>query len=91
MSFLNGLRRRRRTATTAKDRLRLVLIHDRAGLTPGKLEALKNDLIKTLSRHVEIDTQAVRVSLTSDRQQQRLVADIPLTPLRSRRHKVGGG
>lgn len=75
----------RGSAKSAKERLQLVLIHDRAGLSPGKLEALKDDLIEVLSRHVEIDRKEARISLTSDRQQQRLVADIPLAPRRARR------
>jgi cell division topological specificity factor len=63
------------------------LIHDRADLSPGKLEALKDDLIAVLSRHVEIDRRSVQVTLTSDRDQQRLVADIPLAPARVRRRE----
>ena len=86
MSFLQkvGLKSPK-SARSAKDRLQLVLIHDRAGLSPGKLEALKDDIIRVLSRHVEIDSEAVDISLTDDREQQRLVADIPLAPLNKRR------
>ncbi len=86
MNFLNFLTGgSRRTATAAKERLQLVLVHDRADLSPGKLEALKDDMIEVLSRYVEIDHQEVEISLTSDRDQQRLVADIPLAPSRARR------
>jgi len=74
-----------KSARSAKDRLQLVLIHDRAGLSPGKLEALKDDIIRVLSRHIDIDTEAVNISLTDDRDQQRLVADIPLAPINKRR------
>jgi cell division topological specificity factor len=86
MSFLNkvGLSRRR-SAESAKERLQLVLIHDRSGLSPGKLEALKDEIIAAISRHVEIDTTGVEISLTKERDQQRLVADIPLIPINRRR------
>jgi cell division topological specificity factor len=88
MSFFgNWLGGQRRSARAAKERLQLVLIHDRADLSPGKLEALKDDLIAVLSRHVEIDRRSVQVTLTSDRDQQRLVADIPLAPARVRRRE----
>ncbi len=87
MNFFDRLRGDRRSATAAKERLQLVLIHDRADFPPGKLEALKDDLIATLSRYVEIDTKRVKISLTQDRHQQRLVADIPLAPPRARRKK----
>ena len=86
MSFLEKVGfGRRKSADSAKERLQLVLIHDRAGLSPGKLEALKDDLIGVISRHIEIDSAAVNISLTRDRDQQRLVADIPLAPPRRRR------
>lgn len=86
MRFLDALLGgNRRSARQAKERLQLVLIHDRADLSPGKLEALKDELIEVLSRYVEINRQEVSISLTNDRHQQRLVADIPLAPRRARR------
>ena len=77
------------SARTAKERLQLVLIHDRADISPGKLAALKDDLISVLSRHIEIDQGSVHIELTQDRNQQRLVADIPLAPPRMRRQRGG--
>ncbi len=88
MSIFDRLRGDRHTARAAKERLQLVLIHDRADLPPGKMEALKDDLIATLSRHIEIDKRLVQISLTHDRNQQRLVADIPLAPPRARRREL---
>ncbi len=79
---------RTRSARDAKERLQLVLIHDRAGLSPGKLEALKDDLIHVISRHIEIDTEAVEITLTRERDSQRLIAQIPLAPMRRRRQPV---
>jgi cell division topological specificity factor len=77
-----------RTARTAKERLRLVLIHDRADLPPAKLEAIKDELVALLSRYIEIDPSLVHVSLTKERNQQRLVADIQLAPERARRREA---
>jgi cell division topological specificity factor len=79
---------RSRSAKSAKERLQLVLVHDRAGISPGKLEVLKDDLIDVISRHLEIDSEHVEITLTRDRDQQRLVADIPLAPSRLRRRNV---
>jgi cell division topological specificity factor len=89
MSLWQRLRGDMRSARAAKERLQLVLVHDRSDLPPGKLEALKNDLIAVLSRHVEIDSRSIRIELTQDRDQQRLVADIPLASSRARRRPVG--
>jgi len=90
MSFLQSLfGGERRSARSAKERLQLVLIHDRADLSPGKLEALKDEMIELLSRYVEIDQREVQISLTRDRNQQRLVANIPLASQRERRREAG--
>ena len=73
-----GFFTRKRSAESAKERLQLVLVHDRTDLTPGQLEALKDDLIATISRHVDIDPRAVKINLAQDGRLQRLLADIPL-------------
>ncbi len=73
-----GLFARRRSAESAKERLQLVLIHDRTDLTPTELEALKDDLLETISRHVDVDPEGVQISLERDGRTQRLIADIPL-------------
>ncbi len=72
-------------AESAKERLQLVLIHDRTDLTPAELEALKDDLIKAISRHIDIDPSAVQIGLERAGREQRLVADIPLKGVARRR------
>jgi cell division topological specificity factor len=68
----------KKSARSAKERLQLVLIHDRTDLTPAALDALKDDLITAISRHVEIDPANVHIDIAHEGRQQRLVADIPL-------------
>ncbi len=77
MSFFERLTGKA-SAKSAKERLQLVLIHDRTDLTPAVLEALKDDLLKTISRHVDIDPSAVHIDIAHEGRSQRLVADIPL-------------
>jgi cell division topological specificity factor len=79
------LGRQTKSAYQAKERLKLVLVHDRTDLSPGVLESLKDDLIQTISRHVDIDPAAVRIEMAQDGREQRLIADIPLRPVRRRR------
>ena len=71
-----GLFTRRRSADSAKERLQLVLVHDRTDLTPGELEALKDELLQTISRYIEFDPDAVQIGLERDGRTQRLIADI---------------
>lgn len=76
------------SANSAKERLQLVLIHDRTDLSPAALEAMKDDLIQAISRHVDIDPATVRIQVASEGRSQRLVADIPIRSGNSRR-RVG--
>jgi cell division topological specificity factor len=76
---------RKRSAQNAKERLQLVLIHDRTNLTPAELTALKDEILQVISRHIEIDSEAVQIALEHDGRSQRLVADIPLRNVTRRR------
>ena len=78
MGFLDRLFGKKSSAGNAKERLQLVLIHDRTDLTPAELDSLKDDLIATISRHVEVDAQAVQIGMEHDGRSQRLIADIPI-------------
>ncbi len=75
----------RKSAEQAKERLKLVLIHDRTDMNPAAMEALKDDLIKTISRHISIDPNAVRIEMSQEGREQRLIADIPLKAAQRRR------
>jgi len=77
--------RSKKSAASAKERLQLVLIHDRTDLTPAELNELKDELIQVISRHVEIDPDGVQIDLQHDGRTQRLVADIPLRSVTRRR------
>jgi cell division topological specificity factor len=79
------LGREPKSAQMAKERLKLVLVHDRTDISPGVLELLKDDLIAAISRHIEIDPSAVRIEMSQEGREQRLIADIPLQPMRKRR------
>ncbi len=75
----------KRSAQSAKERLQLVLIHDRTDLTPDELTAMKDEIIQVIAKHVEIDSSSVQIALEHDGRQQRLVADIPLKSVTRRR------
>jgi cell division topological specificity factor len=87
MSFFDRLFGKKNSAESAKERLQLVLIHDRTDLTPAELDSLRDDLITTISRHVEIDVQSMQIGVEHDGRSQRLVADIPIKSAARRRAK----
>lgn len=75
----------KKSARSAKERLQLVLIHDRTDLTPAVFDALKNELLEVISRHIEIDPASVQINMSNEGREQRLVADIPLKSTTRRR------
>jgi cell division topological specificity factor len=78
--LLDLLRGRRESGKDiATQRLRLVLAHDRANISPGMLEVLKDEIITVISKHLEIEPEKVRVNFTEDQREARLIADIPLS------------
>ena len=64
LSFLLG--EKKKTASVAKERLQIILAHERSGRNasqPDYLPALQRDLIAVISRYVKIDPQDIKVSL----------------------------
>ncbi len=86
MSWLDRLLGKNETSgQIAKQRLQMVLTHDRADLPPGLLELIKDDIIEVIARHTAIDTANVAVHLEQDAHENRLIAEVPLLAARGRR------
>lgn len=77
--FLKNLFSGEKSGDVAKERLQLVLIHDRNDIAPEKLEALKVDMVSLLKKYLEIDEMGIRMELERRNKSVALVADIPLT------------
>lgn len=77
-SFVDRLSGRNRSANEAKERLQLLLIHDRTNLSPGMMDDLRNELIDVISRRMEVDRSAVKIEIAHEGRSQRLLADFPL-------------
>jgi cell division topological specificity factor len=84
---LMGRRRKSSSGEVAKDRLRLVLAHDRTSISPALLDTLKDEIVTVISRHVAIDAEGVQVTFSQSARETRLVADIPLLARRGRHKK----
>ena len=70
----------------AKERLQLVLVHDRIKMSPAMLDSMREELIGVLSRHLDIDRENMQLTFT---QGKRLLVDIPVRETRTRRNRVG--
>ncbi len=77
-------RKKDNSKTVAKERLKLVLVHDRADISPKLLEQMEQDIIKLISKYVEIDEEELDVKLTKMKKDKdkspvsTLVANIPI-------------
>lgn len=66
------------TRNDAKDRLKLVLMHDRTQLAPGIMEKMRMELIEVLSRYVEVDEAAIDLHLQHESNATALIANVPI-------------
>lgn len=69
MDFFSFFTRNKPSKNIAKDRLKLVLIHDRGDFSKEKLEAIKKDLIETLNKYVDIEEDGVEISVVNKKDQ----------------------
>ena len=74
------------SANAAKERLQLVLIHDRTDISQAVMDQIKDEIIAVISKHVSIDRTGVDVNLSQTNRQNKLVVNIPLLAAMS-----GGG
>lgn len=66
----------------AKDRLQVVLVHDRASISPKLMEQMQNEIIHVVSKYMEIDRRSVEISLADDTDSVALVANIPVSKMK---------
>ena len=82
---VDRLRRKQKSASTAKERLQLVLIHDRTDLSPSVMEDMRDEIIEVISRHINVDRDSVKIKVQQDGREQYLLAEIPILQTNRRR------
>lgn len=90
MRLKDALLRKRTSKNAAKDRLRLVLVSDRANCSPDTLEMMKKEMIAVVSKYVEINTQAMDIQIVQaechkNGSSPAIYANIPIKELKSAR------
>ena len=78
LGYISRLFGRQESGRTAKERLRLVLVHDRSSVSPELLEDLKEELIQVISKYMEIDVSEMEVAFDREDDSVALVANIPV-------------
>jgi cell division topological specificity factor len=84
-TIINNLlgRQNEQSKTAAKDRLRLVLMHDRSDIPATMMEAIRSEMVQVLSKYVEIDQEALEVMLEKEAGSIGLVLNIPIRRVKS--------
>ncbi len=61
---LMDLFKRKNSGEIARDRLKLLLVSDRANCSPEIMEKIKNDIIQVISKYMEIDAEGLDIQIT---------------------------
>ena len=67
MGLFDFLLTKKQTASVAKDRLRIIVAHERAGRGgPDYLPMLQRELLEVIRKYIAVDADAVKVDLHKD-------------------------
>ena len=67
----------------AKDRLRLVLMHDRADISPAMMELIRQDIMAAISKRLDVDESDIHINLEREDNEVALVANIPIRRIKT--------
>ena len=82
---------KKNSGNVAKDRLKLLLVSDRANCSPDVMEMIKNDIIKVITKYMEIDVEGLDIQITQTESDTNngtvpaLFANIPIKDLKGNR------
>lgn len=86
MSFIEMLKsflqREPDSKEIAKERLRLVLIHDRSNISPEFLDKIKEDIIGVISSYMEVDEENTSINFHQAEGRAILEANLAVKELR---------
>ncbi len=70
----------------ARDRLKLVLVHDRANCSPEFLEMIRGEILQVLKKYVNFDDSLLDIRISNQEKdfegKPALIANIPITSMK---------
>ncbi len=82
MGILSSLFGRKDSKDTAKQRLKLVLMHDRSVISPEVLEMLRRDIVAVISKYLEVDAAGIDCKLSSEEDVSALSVSVPVNGMK---------
>ena len=82
LNSLLSIFKKEKSGKVAKKRLQMVLIQDRASVSPEVMEKLRDDIIKVISKYMVINQSDMGISLENVEDSVALVANIPVQNMR---------
>lgn len=87
MDFFKSLVGKSNSKDVAKERLQLLLVHDRADVSPKFLEMIKEDILNVISNYADIDDIGLNVEITREKRSDdtyipALHANIPIKKMK---------
>ena len=73
---------------TAKNRLQMVLVQDRSGLTPQEMELFRKDLMEVISRYFMVEKKQVDIEWQRHDNATALIINTPVVGRKSEMKKV---
>jgi cell division topological specificity factor len=70
------------SGTQVKQRLKFILAHDRAAIEPQVFDNMRHEIMRVVSKYVELDEGALDIRLESDKRMTALIANLPIKMVR---------
>jgi cell division topological specificity factor len=70
------------SGTKVKQRLKFILAHDRAAIEPQVFDNMRHEIMRVVSKYVELDENALDIRLESDKRMTALIANLPILTIR---------
>ena len=89
MGFFKNIGNKPTPKEVAKDRLKLILIHDRGEIAPEVIDKIKEEILGVISKYIDIEVDDVEISVSKSGDDESvnassLIANIPIKNVRGR-------